>query len=72
MQTPKQSFSMGLKDVDEALNIAQNMVADVLVKYPSLSRLQGAVRPAAGQPQAAGAIPHPPAPQVPLNTANHQ
>lgn len=72
MQTPKQSFSMGLKDVDEALNIAQNMIADVLVKYPGLSRSQGAAGPATGQPPATGSMPQPPVPQVPLNAANLQ
>lgn len=72
MQTPKQSFSMGLKDVDEALNIAQNMIADVLVKYPGLSRSQGSAGQATGQTQATGSIPQPSVPQVPLNAANLQ
>jgi hypothetical protein len=69
MQTPKQTFSMGMKDVDEALNIAQNMIADVLVKYPGLSRSQGAAGLATGQPPATGAMPQP---SVPLNAANLQ
>jgi hypothetical protein len=73
MQTTKQTFSMGLKDVDEALNIAQNMIADVLVKYPGLSRSQGgAAGPAAGQAAAAGSMPQSQAPQVPLSSANLQ
>jgi hypothetical protein len=70
MQKTKQSFSMGLKDVDEALNIAQNMIADVLAKYPNLSRSQGAPAAVGGQPQAQH---QPPVPQaMPLNAANLQ
>lgn len=73
MQKPKQSFSLGLKDVDEALNIAQNMIADVLAKYPSLSRSQSAGGPVVGQPQVAGITPQPTATQgIPLNAANLQ
>lgn len=73
MQKTKQSFSMGLKDVDEALNIAQNMIADVLAKYPNLSRSQAAPGPVGGQPQAAGAALQAPMPQtMPLNAANLQ
>ncbi|OBT69959.1 hypothetical protein VE03_00652 [Pseudogymnoascus sp. 23342-1-I1] len=40
MQTPKLRLSMELEDIYEALIVAQGMIADVLVKYPSLPRSQ--------------------------------
>ena len=68
MQTPKQSFSMSLEDVDEALNIAQNMIADALV-----IRSQSAAGLAASQPPpVTSSMPQPTVLPVTLNEANLQ
>ncbi|KFY93609.1 hypothetical protein V498_04334 [Pseudogymnoascus sp. VKM F-4517 (FW-2822)] len=71
MQTLKQSLSMGIKDIDEALVIAQNMMADMRDKYPDVSRSRGDDEGlAVSQAPATSSTPQPPVPQVPLNEAN--
>lgn len=60
---------MGMKDVDEALIIAQNMIEDtiedVLVRYPFMKNLRGI-----SQALATTSTPQPLVPQVPPTEAN--
>jgi hypothetical protein len=66
----KSAFSITVKEVDDAYNLAQTMISDVLAKYPAFAK-GGATM--SGQPAANTAAAQPAeSPNIPLNAANLQ